>query len=254
MEPAHSMSPDTNPPPNRGLPLEQAFKRWGDPKIYATWLAQEDARQPVSMATGFPPNERVRRHNIYAEARKALEEQLRALLLPGTVLASGIREGDDGRSVIKPSLWKIADFCPDFDDVYANAFKFEEVEYFLATEVPVNIEELPDWLPKYGHSSTDEAQLTAEMLAMFKHSADYRRVSVGDSTFRFGALQARVIRELHAASQRGEPWCIGKNVLKDIGSSSANLGMLFKSNPAWQRLIESDEHGNYRLRLRWPSR
>lgn len=236
------MSADANPPPNSGLPLEQAFKRWGDPQTYADWLAHEDARQSVSMATGVPPNERVLRHQVYARAREALEEQLRALLSRGTLLASGIREGDDGRSVIKPSLWKLAEFSPDFDDVHANGMKFEEVEYFLATEVPANIEELPHWM-----GPRSEA-MSADALPVFTHSPDYRHVSLGDHSFTFGDLQAKAIRHLHDASKAGTPWCPGKTILEDIGSHSSNIGMLFKKNAAWGRLIESDGRGRYRLR------
>ncbi len=215
----------------------------GRSAIYANWLAHEDARQPVATATDVPPNERVLRHTVYAEAREALEEELRALLVSGKLLASGIREGSDGRVVMKPSLWKQADFSPDFDDVYANAMTFMDVEYFEATELPANIEEPPEWLMKH------LARMAAQQPPVPQFTPDYRHVSIGELKFVFGGLQAEVVRYLHSVAADPNPWRPGKVILEEIGSQSTKISELFKHQKGWRTLIESDGRGKYRLKI-----
>lgn len=86
----------------------------------------------------------------------------------------------------------------------------------------------------------------------FRQVDDYREVHAGGLTFQLGPVQAAVVRLLHAAAERGSPWCIGKVVLADAGSASSRMADVFKSQPHWRRLIASDRRGRYRLIL--PSR
>lgn len=82
---------------------------------------------------------------------------------------------------------------------------------------------------------------------MFAVSEDYRKVWLGDELLQFGPIQAEVIRVLHRAHLAGDPWQNGKAVLSTAGSKSLRIADVFKSNPDWRRLIESNQRGFYRL-------
>lgn len=81
----------------------------------------------------------------------------------------------------------------------------------------------------------------------FKHSADYRFVSIHGVEFSLGPIQAQVVRLLHKHPLDKSGWCAGKIVLDKAGSSSVRMADVFKSQPQWRKLIESDRRGNYRL-------
>jgi len=83
--------------------------------------------------------------------------------------------------------------------------------------------------------------------ASFHVSDDYRSVRCNGREFRLGPIQAKVVRLLHAAAQRGDPWQSGKAVLSLAGSRSLKMVDVFKSKKDWQLLIESNGCGAYRL-------
>ncbi|PIR33666.1 MAG: hypothetical protein COV36_02320 [Alphaproteobacteria bacterium CG11_big_fil_rev_8_21_14_0_20_44_7] len=82
----------------------------------------------------------------------------------------------------------------------------------------------------------------------FVYSNHYRHVVYEDENFHLGTIQAKVIERLHNASQNGEPWIYGKVLLHDAGSQCNRMRDVFKSQPEWRNLIESDGKGHYRLR------
>jgi hypothetical protein len=81
----------------------------------------------------------------------------------------------------------------------------------------------------------------------FNASADYSHIRCNAREFRLGPIQAQVVRILHAAAQRGEPWQSGKVVLGEAGSRSLKMSDIFKSKKDWPLLIESNGRGAYRL-------
>lgn len=81
----------------------------------------------------------------------------------------------------------------------------------------------------------------------FHASADYHHVRCIGQEFRLGPIQAQVVRILHAAAKRGEPWQSGKAVLAAAGSRSLKMSDVFKSKKNWPLLIESNGRGGYRL-------
>ncbi|MDT8854854.1 hypothetical protein RNZ50_07445 [Paracoccaceae bacterium Fryx2] len=81
----------------------------------------------------------------------------------------------------------------------------------------------------------------------FHASADYHNVRCNGHEFQLGPIQAQVVRILHAAAQRGEPWQSGKAVLGEAGSRSLKMSDIFKSKKDWPLLIESNGRGAYRL-------
>ena len=84
---------------------------------------------------------------------------------------------------------------------------------------------------------------------ILKHSRDYRHVQLGELSLTLGRMQARIVRQLYRAGRTGDGWCSGKVVLAEAGSASKRMQDVFKSQPRWRELIESDRHGHYRLRV-----
>jgi hypothetical protein len=79
---------------------------------------------------------------------------------------------------------------------------------------------------------------------------DYREIRLGTMRLSLGRLQANVVKHLHQAAQTGDGWCAGKTVLAAAGSTSKRMQDVFKSQPRWRELIESDRYGRYRLRIK----
>jgi len=84
-------------------------------------------------------------------------------------------------------------------------------------------------------------------LPVFSASPDYHEVRCGGHLFHLGHLQAQVVRALHEAARRGEPWQSGKEVLQIVGSRSLKMSDVFKSQKHWRSLIKSNRRGDYRL-------
>jgi hypothetical protein len=78
-------------------------------------------------------------------------------------------------------------------------------------------------------------------------SAAYHEVRARGRLFRLGSVQAQVVRVLHEAALAGEPWQNGKAILSAAGSKSLRMSDVFKSQPHWRELIESNGRGAYRL-------
>ena len=85
--------------------------------------------------------------------------------------------------------------------------------------------------------------------ASVQQSNDYREVRTAGLLFNLGPVQARVVKRLHEAAASSDPWCEGKLILGKAGSSSTRMADVFKSQPHWRRLIDSDGRGRYRLRV-----
>ncbi len=91
--------------------------------------------------------------------------------------------------------------------------------------------------------------LDSRSIDVFKHSGDFREVYYDNRRYRFGAMQARIIALLFAASRTEMPWVHGKDLLNKAGSESLRVAALFRGNIGWQELVFSDRRGYYRLRL-----
>lgn len=81
----------------------------------------------------------------------------------------------------------------------------------------------------------------------FSASEDFRHICCNGTHFRLGAVQARVVRLLAEASENGAPWQNGKKILTQARSRSLRMADVFKSQPKWRELIESNGRGHYRL-------
>lgn len=71
----------------------------------------------------------------------------------------------------------------------------------------------------------------------------FRKVHHAGIDFSFGTIQATVLQQLYDAAQSDEPWQSGKKLLERAGSLSFTMQNVFKSNPHWRKLIDSDGRG-----------
>ena len=67
--------------------------------------------------------------------------------------------------------------------------------------------------------------------------------------YKFGELQAKVIKRLWQAREDGRPWVYGKHILRDIGSTSYRIKDIFNHNKYWRRIVQADRTGKYKLNL-----
>lgn len=67
--------------------------------------------------------------------------------------------------------------------------------------------------------------------------------------YKFGEMQAKVIKRLWQAREDGSPWMYGKRILTDIGSGSDRIQSIFNHNASWRNIILSDRNGKYKLNL-----
>lgn len=117
--------------------------------------------------------------------------------------------------------------------------------------VPVKIEELV--------ISRDERDRIEKQHGLLKAASeaqqrlipknDFEEITLGARTYNFGPIQAKVVRILYEAANTESPWRHGKQVLAEAGSSCTRLADLFKTQPDWRELIQSDRRGKYRLNL-----
>ncbi len=86
---------------------------------------------------------------------------------------------------------------------------------------------------------------------VFQQRHEFSEIILGERTFLLGPIQARVVRILHDAASSELPWRHGKMVLAEAGSSCTRMSDLFKTQPEWRKLIQSDRRGRYRLNIRF---
>jgi len=84
----------------------------------------------------------------------------------------------------------------------------------------------------------------------FRHSSDFRSVSLHGHPFTLTSRQAQVIQRLYDAYQADIPDVSQDALLVELQLQSPRLRDIFKSTPeAWKRLIVSQRKGFFRLNL-----
>lgn len=81
----------------------------------------------------------------------------------------------------------------------------------------------------------------------FIHFHDYRHVQLAHHRFQLGDVQARIVRHLHEAAVKNQPWVHGKILIDVAGSHAVRMRDIFKHKKNWRQLILSDDRGYYRL-------
>jgi len=85
----------------------------------------------------------------------------------------------------------------------------------------------------------------------FEQRNNFAEVTLGDTTYTLGPIQAQVVRILYEAATTEFPWLHGQRVLADAGSKCTRISDLFKRQPEWRKLIQSDKRGKYRLNIKF---
>ena len=124
----------------------------------------------------------------------------------------------------------------------AESLEVRETDVFVRREERDRIEQT------HGLGRRETAEKIEDFVP-FRQSNDYREVRLGAEVFRFGPVQASVVKALYEAAGSSHPWCEGKALLATAGSASARMADVFKSQLHWREIIESDGRGRYRLRL-----
>lgn len=178
----------------------------------------------------------------YTEKREAAEHAFQQKLMDAELLGSGIPEFGNGREVIEPSLWELLEIQYFyFDEAPSEGRKYEKLEFFEISAIPLNIRLIPEWL---------DGELGARGYVEFRHDRDYRHVSLRGIDYTLSDLHSKIVKLLHQAFLRGEEWQHGVKVLGEAGSRQFKMGDVLKSRDDWQSLIESDGKGMYRLKIR----
>jgi len=94
------------------------------------------------------------------------------------------------------------------------------------------------------HGNTNEKRYEFKLL-----SNDFTCFIWCGKEYRFGEMQAKVIKRLWQAREEGNPWMYGKRILTDIGASSDRIRSIFNHNRYWRRIVKSDKTGKYKLNL-----
>ncbi len=175
----------------------------------------------------------------YMIARGAAEDSLLAQLRKADLIASAVPEYVERRVVLDPSLFDVMHINYEFEEVVGLGRSYKAPEIFEPTSVPANIRKVPGWL----------TMLLKGARAEFQPDADYRHLTLNGRSFTLGDTQAKVVGALHRAQKAGFPWVHGKTLLAEAGSKSRTIGDLFKSQPDWRELIDSDRQGRYRPNL-----
>jgi hypothetical protein len=226
--------------PLRGLPPDDALKRWADPVLYSAMMEYSEWSKDVSFGKGHPLAETYPlKHREYRRRREAAEASLIAKLLTGEIVGSGIVEGARRREIIEPSLWDVLDLHYESDSAGGGGVVYEYVEFFERSDVPLNIfPPFPEWL--IVHPAPP---------ALFVADATYTHVTIRGVEFILSPTRAKVVRLLDEARLRGEEWQLGQKVLGQAGSTESKMINVFKKLKGWRHLIESDRRGRYRLNI-----
>lgn len=161
---------------------------------------------------------------------------------------------EDCRWVFRDGKAQIACFVSIKQQGYYLQFKNERTNYRIKQKDLIVLREEVErfeeaWLIQTSHQSYDKVLAFHKDCKAFTHSDHYQTVALGSKRFRFGMIQANVIRQLHEASQTKQPWIHGKILLDKAGSRCHQLKNLFNSKPDWRDCIESDGRGYYRLNI-----
>jgi hypothetical protein len=106
----------------------------------------------------------------------------------------------------------------------------------------IPIEQIEEF--EFMHRNTTQHTTEFELL-----SDDFTCFIWNGQEYRFGEMQAKVIKRLWQAREDGKPWVYGKYILRDIGSTTDRIRNIFSHNKQWRRIIQSDKTGKYKLNL-----
>ncbi len=97
---------------------------------------------------------------------------------------------------------------------------------------------------------TEEPLPLAEIETVFRHTDDFRWVSLRGDEFTLSLNQARVVEKLWEAQRKGIPALHQDSALEGLDIKSNRMRDVFKNSPAWNKLVVAgDGRGFFRLNL-----
>lgn len=230
--------------PKRGLAPEAALAKWSDAALYKELvaLAGTDDLPPAHLCEHVSRDPA--RQKEYRAKREHVEEAFRTKLQDGEILSSAIPKYSNAREIFDPSLWDLLYVSYELNEVVGGGRRYETPEFFIRTEIPLNVRNIPTWL---------DTELAAAGLNHFSHDHSYRHIVLNGHQFALSELHAKVVTVLHQAALAGEPWQHGQSVLEKAGSRQLKMVDVFKSRNDWRTFIDSDGKGMYRLKIPEPS-
>lgn len=223
----------------RGLPPDDALKRWADPILYSAMIEYNEWSQHLGFGKGHPLAETYPpKHKEYWRRREAAEASMTAKLLSAEILGSGLLKEARSREIIDPSLWDVLYIDFDSDAVRGNGLVYEEAEFFDPTAPPRNVAPLLERLGPLKESY------------FYTHGSSYRHVTAGGVIFPLGDEQRKVVRFLHEKLLANDRWQPVSAIQEGAGIRSSVMSDLFGSKAHWERLLISDTRRYYSLRDR----
>jgi hypothetical protein len=227
--------------PKRGLDPDSAFKKWTGTETFALLVELAGVAEPPSTGRAHAIMRDAEKLRDYQKLRAAAEEALTEKLTEAQIIASGIPEGGSGRIPIDPSLWDILEIDYEFWQAIGEHHKFEKLEFFELSAVPVNIRATPKWL---------DDLLGEQGYSHFRHTKDYRHIWLHGIRYDLSPLWAAIVRVLHDARREdGYGWCNGKRTLGLAGTTQTKMSDVLKTRSDSESIIESDRRGMYRLAI-----
>jgi hypothetical protein len=222
-----------------GRTLEEAYRAFSDPLLIAKADRYASAKNPLLFwVAGEPKSPYEIAHDEYWRIRRPLEDAFLEKLKSGELCAVGVEvpaSASSTHELINPQLWHV--LVPNFEESTAagaglnvvDILVFDSTELKLATKI------------------VDDTSIAAayEPISIVANK-DCSVVVLGEVEFRFGQLQAAVVKALHEASHTDDPWRNGKALLAETGAQTRSLGDLFRRHQNWRLLIET-YRGMYRL-------
>jgi hypothetical protein len=224
--------------PKHGIGPDAALKRWSEAADYSELVSLSGQSNPPAVEDAHKFIREIATENAYKQKREALETAFRQKLIDIELAASGISNWIGRREVIDPSTWEIVQIDYGlFGDAVGENIKYEKLEFFEPSAIPLNVRLIPEWLAQ-PQPSLETAQLIADDA--------YEHVTFKGIRFTFGPIQAKVVKLLHEASKAGQ-WSSGKMILGKAGAGTTRMHDAFKSQLRWRELVDSDGRGKYRI-------
>ena len=225
--------------PKEYFTLEEVLRRWKIPAVDLRYLAETDQMRLSFLVFNHEVElgcwEEVdvgRRHRIpwhYGKYRGLLD-----------------LHADDVHALFRLGGWRITQFRHAHAD-YGHLIQFDDHIDLRLDDLYLRQDERARIEQGYGFGPPRTACQTAG--GGFQATPDYRAVVIAHRAFKLGPIQAKIVELLHRAACDGVPWQSGKVILTRAGSRCLRMQDVFKSQPGWRELIESDGRGAYRLIL-----
>jgi len=225
--------------PKEYFTLEEVLRRWKIPAVDLRYLAETDQMRLSFLVFHHEVElgcwEEVdvgRRHRIpwhYGKYRGLLDLY-----------------ADDVHALFRLGEWRITQFR-HADADYGYLIQFDDHIDLRLDDLYLRQDERARIEQGYGFGPPRTACQTAG--GGFQATPDYRAVVIAHRAFKLGPIQAKIVELLHRAARDGVPWQSGKDILTRAGSRCLRMQDVFKSQPGWRELIESDGRGAYRLIL-----